>query len=441
MTERNTSILNQVSENRSEYVGFCRFLSNPRISPDKLIEGTVAMTKKLVTGKDLLVINDTSELNYEHHKGYFKDGDPDLGPTGNNKDIGFFLHPGYVIDRHTGVGMGFGYIKIWNRQFGKKDKHQRNYNRLPITEKESYRWIECADESKLHLNKANHITIVADRESDIYDEFATVPDEKVDLLIRSCQDRSLYGEKEMLYDKISKEPCKGTFMLHVKKAQKRSPRLVTIEVRYARLKIKRPSSCVNKILDEYVEVNVIEAKEQPHSVPKDETPILWRLLTTLPVNSSEQAIGAIEDYRQRWDIELLFATMKSKGLNVELSQLETGKSLKSLCVLALVSALRIMQLRQCRKNGNQINANISFKPQEIELMKILIGKYEGKTIKQKNPYQQYSLAWASWLIARIGGWKGYACESPPGFKTFTIGLSRFDRIYEGYQVSKRCVHS
>jgi hypothetical protein len=435
MTKNNSAILNQISENRSEYVGFCRFMSNTKVHPDKLVSGTIASTSELIEGKDLLVLNDTSEFNYQHHLNYFDTDDPDIGPTGNNKDVGFFLHPGYVIDSKTGIGIGFSYIKIWNRKFDKLDKYQRDYKNQPIKEKESYRWIECGNESKKHLSRAKHITIIADRESDIYEEFIEIPDEKTDLLIRSCRDRSLHGEKEKLYERISKSTCKGSFLLNVKKHKGRKARLATIDVRFEQLKIKRPIKDHLRRLPEYFELTVVEAKEQSHSVPNGELPISWVLLTTLKVETIEQAMAVIQKYKHRWEIELLFGTMKSKGLNVELSQLETGKSLKALCIIAMISALRITQLRQAREVGDKIDARLAFKTDELVLLEKLVKTYEGKTEKQKNPHKKQSMAWAAWIIARVGGWKGYTCESPPGFKTFTIGLSRFDNMFQGYKLS------
>jgi hypothetical protein len=44
---------------------------------------------------------------------------------------------------------------------------------------------------------------------------------------------------------------------------------------------------------------------------------------------------------------------------------------------------------------------------------------EGKTERQKNPYPRHSLAWLSWIIARLGGWNCY--YKPPGPKTMRAG--------------------
>ena len=434
MTRKNSAILHQLSPARSDYVGFCRFMSNPKVTSGKLIKATIDTTSEIVEGKDVLVLQDTSEINYQDHTAQFKPEDPDLGPTGNNKDIGFFLHPGYVIDEKTGIGLGFSYINLWNRRFDKLDKYERGYDSQPIEEKESHRWIECGNQSKQQLFKANHITIIADREGDIYQEFVQVPNKKVDLLIRSSTNRVLYNKKEKLYESVSATECKGSFMLDIKKHQGRKSRIAAIELRYEKVQIQRPASCIDKTLPKYIELNIVQVKETQKSVPQGEYPICWHLLTTLSVVTAENALEIVKKYRSRWEIELLFGTMKSKGLNVELSQLETGRSLKTLCVLAMVSALRIMQLRQARSVGNGLDARIAFTSKELIVLAALTKKYEGKTKKQKNPYINESLSWAAWTIARVGGWKGYSCESPPGFKTFILGLTRFDKIFEGYQL-------
>ena len=139
----------------------------------------------------------------------------------------------------------------------------------------------------------------------------------------------------------------------------------------------------------------------------------------------------------RWQIELLFATMKSKGMNMEASELESGKALKSMCVIALYVSLLINQLRQLRDDTSGIHAGIWFTKKQIELLKVLCKRYEGKTEKQKNPYKEETIAWAAWTIARLGGWKGYSCECPPGNKTFKWGLDRFYAIYEGYIINEK----
>ncbi len=432
MVKKNTVIINQISEERSEFVGYCRFLNNDRVNWEKINNENSKDINKLSNGKHVLVLNDTTEFNYWYHRNYLNLKDKELGPIGNDSGIGFLCHPGLVIDVSSGVPLGFSYLKLWNRDFEKQNKHTRKYKQQPIEEKESYRLIECGQISKERLSTASKITIIADRESDIYEEFVEVPDEKTELIIRSRTDRVL-KEGDSLYKLINSTNVCGSYELKVRSTATRQARNTVIEVKYAKVKIKKPYNLYKKKeIPDYIELTAVEAKETTEKVPKGEKPIHWILLTTHEVNRIEDAFQIIAWYGMRWQIELLFATMKSKGMNIEASELESGKALKSMCVFALHASLLINQLRLLRNDTSGIKATIAFTKKQIELLKILSKRYEGKTEKQKNPYKEGTIAWAAWTIARIGGWKGYTSESPPGNKTFKWGVDRFYAIYEGY---------
>ena len=61
-------------------------------------------------------------------------------------------------------------------------------------------------------------------------------------------------------------------------------------------------------------------------------------------------------------------------------------------------------------------------------------KLEGRTKKLKNPHPQGSLAWLSWIVARVGGWSGYTSRGykPAGPKTIARGLARLEGIIGGW---------
>jgi hypothetical protein len=122
-------------------------------------------------------------------------------------------------------------------------------------------------------------------------------------------------------------------------------------------------------------------------------------------------------FRSVEDKILPMMNSKLKGMKMEASELESGKALKSKCVIALYVSLLINQLRQLRDDESRIHAGISFTNKQMELLKIIRKRYEGRTQKQQNSYKIETMAWAAWIIARLG-WKGYSCECPPGNKTF-----------------------
>ena len=50
-------------------------------------------------------------------------------------------------------------------------------------------------------------------------------------------------------------------------------------------------------------------------------------------------------------------------------------------------------------------------------------RMEGKTEKQKNQLPRNQLSWAAWVIARLGGWKGYQSQKSHNNEKRTIQLA------------------
>ncbi len=435
-----TAVLNQLSENHADNVAYSRFFKNDSVSVSSLTKSSLEKVKELSSGKHILCIQDTSEINYEKHRNFFHCEDDDLGPLGNNKDIGFFLHPVLAVDTNGYFPLGFSSVHCWNRTFDKQDKYQRDYKSQPIEEKESYRWISSGNESiELLQDTVAHLTVIGDRESDIYQEFVELKTPRSDLLIRSKENRILHGEEEKLYEHLSSQPLAGSYKLQVEsdKRKNRESREAIIEIRYCKVKVCRPKNSINKHLPDYIELTAIEAKENITTVPEGEKPILWRLLTTHSVNDVSTAVLLVSWYKMRWLIEELFRLLKQQGINVESSQLESGKGLKKLTIMALQAALKILQLRQDRDGLCSMRGVDVFTEEEIEFAETISkSKYEGKTQLQKNPHPEGTLARMSWIISRIGGWKGYKSMGKPGPITMKRGLEKFNIMYQGYSLSK-----
>jgi hypothetical protein len=281
------------------------------------------------------------------------------------------------------------------------------------------------------------VTIIADREADIYDEFIALPDDKTHLLIRATQNRVLADQEETLFEYMGKQVISGTDTLEIPKGHStRHDRTADIEVRCCPVKIARPKNALNTALPDYVELYALEAKETASTVPAGEAPICWRLLTTHCVNSFSDACDIIQWYRWRWMIEQLFRTLKHQGLDVEASQIETGAGLKKLVMMAVSTALRILQLTLERDGKFGRAGTIAFSERELECLRALQKMYEGSTVMQKNPFQVNSLAWAAWIIGRIGGWKGYRKAGPAGPITIKRGLDKFNQLFTGWLLQK-----
>lgn len=186
-------------------------------------------------------------------------------------------------------------------------------------------------------------------------------------------------------------------------------------------------------------LNAVEVREI--DPPAKAEAVLWRLLTSHRVATLNDALDVVGLYRLRWTVEQLFRTLKSQALDIEASFLEDAEALERLAATALVAATMVMQLVHARgEAGHTLPAARVFSPSQIAALHALTKRLEGRTAKQKNPHPSECLAWASWHIARLGGWTGYASERPPGPITFSRGLQRFEAIAEGIAIAQSTRH-
>lgn len=427
--------IRKISRNRAEQIGYYRFLENSGVTVSELIRSLCDHCSLQVEGKHVLAISDSSEVNLQSHVGRLKL--EELGVVGNNKDVGFFIHATLVLDAQNGLPLGLSTVQLWSRAIDHASKHERNYQKLEIEDKESYKWLLSAQQSQrcLACGGATMITHIGDRESDLFEEFATVPDEHNHILIRACQDRRLLGHSVLLYEYLSQQPCEGTYTINVPADVRagRAAREALVMVRRARVEIQRPDKLNAFDYPSSVSLYAVEAVEV--NPPADTQPIHWRLLTTHTVVCLEQALKIIEWYRWRWRIEQLFATLKKAGLNIEATQLESVNAIKRLTVLALSIAVRVLQMVEGRDNPD-LPASLSFSEQQQQCLSSLSPTLEGTTSKQQNPYPRASLPWATWFIARLGGWSGYSSQRVPGMLTLIRGLRQFESIFLGWKLAQ-----
>ena len=96
-----------------------------------------------------------------------------------------------------------------------------------------------------------------------------------------------------------------------------------------------------------------------------------------------------------------------------------------------------MQLLLSYNNEDSQPAEEVFNKEEIICLKELSSKYEQKKTQVKNTNPTKKLSWATWIIARLGGWKGAAKQRPPGPITIKKGLEKFDLIFQGWKLAKQ----
>lgn len=383
--------------------------------------------KALVKDRHLLVIQDTSSFNLNRHYYRLKPSSG-LGPIEDNFHLGFFLHASMVVDAFSDTLLGISNLQLWHRVYD--DPHRASKTkRLPIEQKESYKWIKACEHSKEVLTDAFSITFVEDRDGDIYEQFAVVPNEKVHFVIRCCKERRL-ADGSKLFETLRQQKINGSYKIAIKadRRKKNVYREAELDVRFCKVCLRKPAECPNKSLSETIEVYAVEAIESNYN-GKDK--ICWKLITTHQINCYADALAVIDIYKKRWHIEQLFRLLKKQGFEMEESQLESGWAIRKLCVMAVNTVIRIMQLMMATEDEDQ-TADHVFTEKEQKCLQQINQQYQGCTKKQINPYKQNSLLWAKWIIARLGGWKGYASQRVPGPITIKRGLDKFVNIFNGW---------
>ncbi len=112
-------------------------------------------------------------------------------------------------------------------------------NKRRLSEKESGRWVDVtAQAAELLTAGASRMTVIADREADLYEMFACGP-ESVDVLVRVNHNRRLV-DGGWLDQSCDDEPELGRATVELPPAPGRAARVATLALRARRVSIKRP---------------------------------------------------------------------------------------------------------------------------------------------------------------------------------------------------------
>jgi hypothetical protein len=401
-------------------MAFWRFVNNPQVTTDKLIEGWSLQTSIAVSGRHVLSIQDTSEIKFSTRPGHRRG----LGKVGKGNARGVLLHAMMAVDADSGVCLGLTGGKVWTRKGKAKIAHEKR----ALSDKESARWVTTAEQGRNVLAAARMITVVNDREGDFFAHWALTPTDNVHLLSRAMHDHSLLTGGT-LYQAVERARFCGKAVIDLPQRMDRRGRQAHLSIRFGAAVLKRPQRPGVDNLPEGVKVSFVEVVEM--HPPKAAKPIHWLLLTTHPVATAAEAWRIVAWYKQRWIIEQLFRSLKSQGLRIEDSQLDSAEGLIKLVAIATKAACIVIQLVQARNGGEELPAEFAFTPEEIEVLKTINKILKGRTELQKNPHRNGTIAWAAWIIAKLGGWTGYASHRPPGPITFHMGMARFQLLVYG----------
>lgn len=389
---------------RAGEIRLTRFLRNPSVTPAEMARTAGQATSGRCAGRHVLAIQDTTVVRSEGGGG-------------------LYLHAVVAVDADDDAILGLIDGHFLSRSEGRKAARRT----LPIEQKESYRWLHGAALAGEICAMARQVTVVADREADIFEAFARRP-ASVDLLVRAAQDRCL-DDGGRLFARCDALTPVARVTLDLPAKPGRRARQAVLAVRFMAAELAKPRNGVLPGAPDSVGLHCVDLREI--DPPAGEDGIHWRLLTSHPVRDGREALAVADLYRRRWAIEQLFRTMKTQGFDIEGLRIEDERPRCNLVMAALIAAVTVQQLVHARDGKARMNGALrpitdAFDLEDEPLLAAYCAKLEGKTARQKNPHPRGSLAYAAWVCARLGGWTGYYGKPGPivmlnGWQQFQAG--------------------
>ena len=417
---------------RAEMQAAYRFFDNDKVSFEKVLAPHIRQSLQRMAGHEtVLLVQDSSEIDLTR---------PEQAVAGagrlDQSRQGIVVHPlhGFTPD---GTPLGTAWAQCLNRTEEKiQETPAQRIQRLkhtPIREKESMRWLEGLRQSQAIARQfpQTQFICVGDSESDIYELFSEPRGEPdglgADWLVRACQDRALdlkmHKEQRRLLDEVSATAVLYEVELLIRgrqakvaadrsqRHQPRQPRQAKVQVRAAKVTLRPPWRSDGKL--PAVTVNVVLVQES--NPPAGEPPVQWILLTTLPIGTLEEVRRIVEYYCVRWNIEILFRTLKS-GCRIEQRRFEHVDRIYRCLALYLIVAWRTMFVCRMGRECPDADCEILFEPSEWKAVWTAVHR-------KKPPKKRPRLGEMVHLIAQLGGYVERP-QSEPGAQTLWIGLQR-----------------
>jgi hypothetical protein len=400
---------------KAELKGFYRFIENAEVTETGLLSAHSNYTieelnhnrqldewgqlKESVEGKLKygFVLHDSMSMSTSGYQkkavGYLRDA--------NSK--GIWLHHSLLLDEHFKVMGLLDSHYIVREEYGKK--HDRKHK--PIAEKESYKWIRGIQKAAA-IRQAT-IVHVADRESDVMAFLEAVLKQEQHFVVRSAQDRKLWADSVRLFEKVKAAP--GVCVQRQLRDKNGKCYQAECVLHYQSVELTKKDTPLR------LPLQVVYLKQKHGEVE-------WLLLTSLPVESQQEALFILDIYQQRWLIEEYHKCLKT-GCLLEQRQVNEADNLFNMIALLQITALKLLQLK-----------HLSFEPtpEQTAVLAILAPRYLTKV--EQIELLEGSALWRLVLMARLGGHQGLKHKGMPGWQTLWKGWQFFQVFLQGFAAAQ-----
>ena len=365
--------------------GLYRFFANDKVSYKEILSPHISNTvKRCFKEEVVLVVQDTTYLNYSHHpktKG--------MGYICRHENlIGMLVHNGYAVSGKDKKPLGLIHqeVIVREKQAAKEETRKERLKR----KKESEKWEKGLTASHELLSGHKKVIQVCDREADMYIFIKKVMELRQGFVIR-CAYKQRSTEDSHIFEEIKKAITVGDTKVEIKRNGNRKGRIANVEIKFCKVKIKPPQIINHKGDNLPVNIVIIEEKNPPNKKDK----LSWILFTNEEVNTNEDCLKIMRYYQSRWLIEEFHKGLKT-GCGIEERQLQNRESLKKLLGMFSIITYHLLLLRFQAKSSDNCVGEIILNPIQVMILKDKFPK-ESCDLSPNNVLL---------LIARLGGFIG-----------------------------------
>ena len=416
----------QQTESWGALKGAYRLMNCADISFQALIAPHCQHTRQDCQPGDVkLILNDTTEMDYTA-----KRKTQGLGPIGNGRGRGFFLHSGLMIDAASGQADGMAGQEIFYRQEKTGRKVAKN-TRRKASDRESAVWGRLIDRIGRPPESVKWIH-VCDRGADDYEVMLRAVRQDCGFVIRAAKlnrkVQTLDGRRLPLRDVLNELPAQGQGDIQVKATKKEPARTARVTLRFGEIFLPLPGVITPWIREhapqEPLRVSVTELREE--TAPPNCKRVRWVLFSTEPATDVASANQIIAHYEKRPRVEEYHKALKT-GCSVQKRQYRTGERLERIAGLLSVVAVRLLQMQSAARETPE-------RPAEEVAPRAWVAML--KAVRNLSTERPLSIREFVRQLAGLGGHLLRKSDGEPGWMTIWRGYEKLVLLIRGAQALK-----
>ena len=313
---------------------------------------------------------------------------------------------------------------------------------------EAQKWfnhLQTISECSKFLNK--EVVMIADREADITTLMVSAKRSKVPFVIRTKA--GLRGicspERGKLLHYLQRQEPNFYYEIKVEKrnqllGRKRITKRSFHKIEKVRLRVSAVEVELNSKYRDYKGVPIRSEELRYNSIlvedvsPKNkENHIQWLLLTDLDISSEESIREIVAIYKQRWQIEEYFKTLKS-GCAAGKICLRSRKKLSRYICMKSIIATEVYQLKEIGRAHPKTPCDEVLTESQWKTLVLIIQQLDGKPLKipKSPPSMQQAMEW----VGRLGGHLGRRRDGPPGVTTLWRGYQELNQKTQMFEIMR-----